>query len=61
MFGTSLIHIRLTKKQFTYLKVFHGLIYFVTTITIIFAPTSKPILYITTKDIIYSKDKYCVP
>jgi hypothetical protein len=61
MFGTSLIHIQLTKKQVIYLKVLHGLIYFVATIMTLFTPTSKPIICIIAKDIIYPNDKYCVP
>jgi hypothetical protein len=33
----------------------------VVTITTLSTPTDKPVAYITTKDIIYPDDKYCVP
>ncbi len=58
--GTSLIHIRLT-KNIKLPQGFSCLIYYVATITALSTPTSKPIAYITTKDIIYLDDKYCVP
>jgi hypothetical protein len=34
---------------------------FVAAVMVLSAPTSKPIAYITAKDIIYPDDRFCVP